>query len=58
MGSSNRDNIAMAIAKDLLDNDILDINNFSYDTNAILEYVQKTILEHLKDYALLSSTVF
>lgn len=44
-----RDNIAMEIAIELLDNDILDEINFSYDTAAILEYVRNIILEHLKD---------
>jgi len=53
-----RDNLAMEIARELLDNDILDENNFSYDTAAILEYVQNIILEHLKDYSLLSGTIF
>ncbi len=53
-----RDNIAMEIAKELLDNDILDEDNFSYDTAAILEYVRNIILEHLKDYSLLSGTIF
>ena len=53
-----RDNIAMEIAIELLDNDILDEINFSYDTAAILEYVQNIILEHLKDYSLLSGTIF
>ena len=53
-----RDNIAMEIAKELLDNDILDENNFSYDTAAILEYIRNIILEHLKDYSLLSGTIF
>ena len=58
MQENNRDNIADAIAKDLLDNGILDENNFSYDTNALLDCVQEIILEHLKDYSLLSGTVF
>lgn len=53
-----RDNIAMEIARELLDNELLDINNFSYDTAAILKYVQNIILEHLKDYSLLSGTIF
>ena len=53
----NRTDIAKAIAEDLLDNDVLDENNFSYDTAAILEYVQNIILEHLKDYSLLSGTI-
>ena len=54
----NRNDIAKAIAADLLDNDVLDENNFSYDTATILEYVQNIILEHLKDYSLLSGTIF
>ena len=54
----NRTDIAKSIAEDLLNNDALDENNFSYDTAAILEYVRNIILDHLKDYALLSGTVF
>ena len=54
----NRNDIAKAIVADLLDNDVLDENTFSYDTAAILEYVQNIILEHLKDYSLLSGTIF
>ncbi len=54
----NRTDIARAIAEDLLNNDVLDENNFSYDTFAILEYVQNIILEHLKDYSLLSGIIF
>lgn len=53
----NRTDIAKAIAEDLLNNDILDENNF-YDTATILEYVQNIILEHIKDYSLLSGTIF
>ena len=54
----NRDDIAKAIAEDLLDNDVLDENNFSHDTAAIIQYVQNVILEHIKDYSLLCGTVF
>ena len=54
----NRTDIAKAIAADLLENDVLDENNFSYDTAAILEYVQDIILDHLKNYSLLSGTMF
>lgn len=54
----NRTDIAKAIAEDLLNNDVLDENNFSYDTAAILEYVQNIILKHIKDYSLLSGTIF
>ena len=58
MSLMNRNDIAKAIAEDLLYNDALDENNFSYDTTTILEYVQNIILEHLKDFSLLSSTIF
>ena len=53
----NRTDIAKSIAEDLLNNDVLEEHNFSYDTAAILEYVQNIILEHLKDYSLLSGTI-
>lgn len=48
---------AKTIAEDLLNNDVLDEHSFSYDTATILEYVQNIILEHLKDYSLLSGTI-
>ena len=54
----NRNDIAKAIAEDLLYNDALGEHNFSYDTAALLEYVQYIILGHLKDYSLLSGTIF
>lgn len=54
----NRNDIAKSIAEDLLNNDVLDENNFSYDTDALLNYVQKIILEHIKDYSLLSGVIF
>ena len=54
----NRTDIAKAIAEDLLNNDVLDENNFSYDTDALLDYVQNIVLEYIKEYSLLSGTVF
>ena len=54
----SREDIARRIAEDLLDNNALGENNFNYDTDAILEYVQKIVLKHIKDYSLLSGTVF
>lgn len=54
----SREIIAKDIAAELLDNEALDENNFSHDTDAILKYVQAVILDHLKDYSLLSGTVF
>ena len=38
MSLMNRNDIAKAIAEDLLYNDALDEHNFSYDTTTILEY--------------------
>lgn len=54
----NRYHIAMEIARDLLDNDILDQNNFSFDTDALLQFTVKIILDRLKDYMIVSGTVF
>lgn len=53
----NRTEMAKAIAEDLLNNGTLDENNFSYDTDALLDYVQKTVLEHLKDYVIIFGSV-
>ncbi len=53
----DRMGIARAIADELLDNGALDENNFSHDADAIINYVQKIILEHLKDYIILSGTI-
>lgn len=57
MEKKDRENIAMAIANELLDNKILDENNFSYDTDALLQYVSGIILAHLKDYVILSGDI-
>lgn len=54
---SSRENIAMEIARDLLDNDILDENNFSFDADALLQCVSEIVLEHLKDYLIISGNV-
>lgn len=48
----SRKDIARRIAEDLLDNNALDENNFNYDTDAILEYVQGVVLAHLRDFTL------
>lgn len=58
MNNLSRNKIAMEIAVDLLNNDVLDENNFSYDTAAVLNFVQNIILEHLKNFSLLSGTIF
>lgn len=52
----NRADIAKAISEDLLDNGALDEHNFS-DTDALLKCVQDIILEHMKDYIILSGTM-
>ncbi len=49
----DRDNIARAIAEELLDNDILDIHNFSGDAEGILGCTQEIILKHLQDYLII-----
>ena len=50
----NRTDIARAISEDLLNNDTL--NEHDYDTDKLLSVVQDIILEHMKDYILLSGT--
>ena len=57
MEKKDRDNLAMAIANELLDNEILDENNFSHDTDALLQCVSGIILAHLKDYVIVSGNV-
>lgn len=58
MNNLSRNKIAMEIAVDLLNNDVLDENNFSCDTAAVLNFMQNIILEHLKNFSLLSGTIF
>lgn len=53
----DRQEIARNIAKDLLDNDVLDINNFLDDTGALLKCVQEIILKHLRDFIILSGKI-
>lgn len=53
-----REDIAHEISLDLLGADALDRHNFGYDDDATIDYVQKTILEHLRDYTLLSGEIF
>lgn len=50
----NRTDIARAISEDLLSNDAL--NERDYDKDKLLSVVQDIILEHMKDYILLSGT--
>ena len=52
------ENIAKRIAEELLNDNVLDEQNFNYDTDAILQHVQDTVLSHLRDYSLLSGTIF
>lgn len=49
-----REDIAKRIAEDLLNDNVLDEQNFNYDTDAILQHVQDTVLSHLRDYSLLA----
>ena len=52
-----REDIAKHIAEELLNDNVLDENNFNYDTDAILQHVQDTVLSHLRDYSLLAGTI-
>ena len=45
------------IANELLDNEILDENNFSKDTDTLVQCVSGIILAHLKDYVILSGDI-
>lgn len=53
----NRTDIAYQIAIELLDNDALDLNNFRYDADSLLSLVQEVVLNHLKDYLIISGTL-
>lgn len=53
-----RETIARQIAEELLDTDTLDMHNWGNNAEAVLDYVQSMILRHLKDYMILSGTVF
>lgn len=53
----NRTDIAMLIAEELLESDALDLNNFRYDIDSLLSFVQGIILYHLKDYLIISGTL-
>lgn len=55
--SMDRSDIARAIAEELLDDDILDIHNFSGDAEGILGCVQGIILKHLQDYLIISGSL-
>lgn len=55
--NKNRTDIAYQIAADLLDNDAFDLNNFGYDVDSLLSFVQEIILNHLKDYLIISGTM-
>lgn len=48
------ENIAKRIAEELLNDNVLDEQNFNYDTDAILQHIQDTVLIHLRDYSLLA----
>lgn len=53
-----REDIAKRIAEELLNDNVLDEQNFNYDTDTILQHVQDTVLSHLRDYSLLAGTIF
>lgn len=51
-----RNEIVMKIAQQLLEEELLELGNFSYDTDAALQCVSKIILKHLEDYMLVTGT--
>lgn len=53
----DRNRIAMMIAQDLMDRDVLDEDNFSFVTDELLEFTSKLILDRLKDYMIVSGTI-
>lgn len=55
--NKDRKDIAYQIATELLDNDVLDLNNFGYDADSLLIFVQEIILSHLKDYLIISGAL-
>jgi|InofroStandDraft_1065614.scaffolds.fasta_scaffold05887_4 hypothetical protein len=55
--NKNRTDIALSIATELLEQDALDLNNFGYDTDSLLSFVQEIILNHLKDYLIISGAM-
>ncbi len=55
--NKDRTDIAMLIAEELLESDTLDLNNFGYDVDSLLSFVQEIILNHLKDYLIISGAM-
>lgn len=55
--NKDRTDIAYQIATELLEQDALDLNNFGYDVDSLLSFVQEIILNHLKDYLIVSGTL-
>lgn len=53
-----RSSIAMKIAQELLDREMLNESNYCFDAEAILNDTSEVVLEHLRDYMLLSGTIF
>ncbi len=52
--SKDRTDVAFSIAEDLLEQDALNLDNFADDADALLNFVQEIVLEHLKDYLIVS----
>ncbi len=55
--NKNRTDIALSIATELLEQDALELNNFANDTDTLLSFVQEIVLNHLKDYLIISGTL-
>lgn len=57
MHSIKREDIAKRIAEELLNDNVLDEQNFNYDTDAILQHVKDTVLSHLRDFTFVQGNV-
>lgn len=55
--NKNRTDIALSIATELLEQNALDLNNFGCDADSLLRFVQEIILNHLKDYLVISGAL-
>lgn len=53
----SRQDIAKRIAEELLNDNVLDEQNFNYDADAILQHVQDTVLSHLRDFTLVQGNL-
>lgn len=51
---NTKNDIAAAIAEELLNDDVLDVNNFNGDMPALLNCVRETVMKNLRDFIIVS----